>query len=94
MKVYLVSEVIAYSDEPMVKRFEAFTTEKDAIKYKNWLKENWIAEYMDYYECEEDELEDWIEITYDMDCLWGTLSPDGIEELEIEVIELDLSSIK
>ena len=30
MKVYLVSEVVAYSDEPMVKRFEAFTTEKDA----------------------------------------------------------------
>ena len=94
MKVYLVSEVKCSSDEPMSKRFEAFTTEEDAIKYKNWLKENWITEYMDYYDCEEDEIEDWINITYDMDCLWGTLSSDGTEELEIEVTELDLSSIK
>lgn len=94
MKIYLVSEVKCYSDEPMIKRFETFTTEEDAIEYKNWLKEKWIAEYMDYYNCEEDELEDWIEITSDMDCLWGTLNSDGTEELEIEVTELDLSSIK
>ena len=94
MKVYLVSEVKCYSDQLMIKRFETFSTEEDAIEYKNWLKETWIAEYMDHYDCEEDELEDWIEITYDMDCLWGTLSSDGTEELEIEVTELDLSSIK
>ena len=39
MKVYLVSEVKCYSDQPMIKRFETFSTEEDAIEYKNWLKE-------------------------------------------------------
>ena len=94
MKIYLVSEVECYDDTPMSKRFEVFSTKEDAIKYKNWLKENWIAIYMDYYDCEEDEIENWIYITHDKDYLWGTLNSDGTEELEIEVTELDLSSIK
>ena len=95
MKVYLVSEVRCYNDESMVKNFEVFSTEEDAIKYKDWLVENWIEDLMKGYNVETiEDLEMYIEITYDMNCIWGFLNEDCSEEVEIEVTELDLSSVK
>lgn len=95
MKVYLVSEVKCYNDESMSKNFEVFSTEEDAIKYKDWLVENWIEDLMEGHNVETiEDLETYIEITYDMNHIWGFLNEDYSEEVEIEVTELDLSSIK
>ena len=98
MKVYLVSEVIACPDERMQKRFELFKSKEDAIEYLQWRKEefiNNIAEYYDYDESEdrdiEDYLLDYIETIVDENYYWAII--DDVEEIELEVTELNVSSI-
>ena len=98
MKVYLVSEVIACPDERMQKRFELFKSKEDAIEYLQWRKEefiNDIAEHYDYDESEdrdiEDYLMDYIETIIDEDYYWAII--DDVEEIELEVTELNVSSI-
>ncbi len=94
MKVYLVSEIICFMDERMNKRFEVFKTKEDAIEYKEWLIEEWIADLADVNFCEEEDVEDFIHINYNSPCLWGFTNEDCSEEVEIEITELDLLSIK
>ena len=98
MKVYLVSEVIACPDERMQKKFELFKSKEDAIEYLQWKKEefvNDIAEHYDYDESEdrdiEDYLMDYIETIIDEDYYWAII--DDVEEIELEVTELNISSI-
>ena len=98
MKVYLVSEVIACPDERMQKKFELFKSKEDAIEYLQWKKEefvNDIAEHYDYDESEdrdiEDYLMDYIETIIDEDYYWAII--DDVEEIELEVTELNVSSI-
>ena len=93
-KIYLVSNIEAYSDECLNKKFEIFKTKKEAIEYKNWLVEAYKANWCDYYECDDDELEDWIEIMYETETQFKVLEHDGTEEIDIEIIELDISSIE
>ena len=98
MKVYLVSEVIACPDERMQKKFELFKSKEDAIEFLQWKKEefiNDIAEHYDYDESEdrdiEDYLMDYIETIIDEDYYWAII--DDVEEIELEVTELNVSSI-
>ena len=98
MKVYLVSEVIACPDERMQKKFELFKSKEDAIEYLQWKKEefiNDIAEHYDYDESEdrdiEDYLMDYIETIVDENYYWAII--DDVEEIELEVTELNVSSI-
>ena len=98
MKAYLVSEVIACPDERMQKRFELFKSKEDAIEYLQWKKEefvNDIAEHYDYDESEdrdiEDYLMDYIDVIIDEDYYWAII--DDVEEIELEVTELNISSI-
>jgi hypothetical protein len=98
MKVYLVSEIIASPDERMQKSFELFKSKEDAIEYLQWKKEefvNDIAEHYDYGESEdrdiEDYLMDWVDIVIDEDYHWVII--DDVEEIELEVTELNISSI-
>ena len=98
MKVYLFSEVIAYPDERMQKSFELFKSKEDAIEYLQWKKEelvNDIAEHYDYDESEdrdiEDYLMDYIDIIIDENYHWAII--DDVEEIELEVTELNVSSI-
>lgn len=98
MKVYLVSEVIACPDERMQKKFELFKSKEDAIEYLQWKKEefiNDIAEHYDYDESEdrdiEDYLMDYIETIVDENYYWAII--DDVEEIELEVTELNISSI-
>ena len=93
-KIYLVSNIEAYSDECLNKKFEIFKTKKEAIEYKNWLVEAYKTNWCDYYECDDDELEDWIEIMYETETQFKGLQQDGTEEIDIEIIELDISSIE
>ena len=98
MKVYLFSEVIAYPDERMQKSFELFKSKEDAIEFLQWKREefiNDIAEYYDYDEFEDGDIEDYL-----MDCIdtiidesyhWAII--DDVEEIELEVTELNVSSI-
>ena len=98
MKVYLVSEVIACPDERMQKKFELFKSKEDAIEFLQWKREefiNDIAEHYDYDESEdrdiEDYLMDYIDVIIDEDYYWAII--DDVEEIELEVIELNISSI-
>ena len=98
MKAYLVSEVIACPDERMQKRFELFKSKEDAIEYLQWRKEefiNDIAEHYDYDESEdrdiEDYLMDYIDVIVDENYYWAII--DDVEEIELEVTELNVSSI-
>ena len=98
MKVYLVSEVIACPDERMQKKFELFQSKEDAIEFLQWKKEefiNNIAEHYDYDESEdrdiEDYLMDYIDVIIDEDYYWAII--DDVEEIELEVTELNISSI-
>lgn len=98
MKVYLVSEVIACPDERMQKKFELFKSKEDAIEFLQWKKEefiNDIAEHYDYDESEdrdiEDYLMDYIDVIIDEDYYWAII--DDVEEIELEVTELNISSI-
>ena len=98
MKAYLVSEVIACPDERMQKRFELFKSKEDAIEFLQWKKEefiNDIAEHYDYDESEdrdiEDYLMDYIDVIIDEDYYWAII--DDVEEIELEVTELNVSSI-
>ena len=98
MKVYLVSEVIACPDERMQKRFELFKSKEDAIEFLQWKKEefiNDIAEHYDYDESEdrdiEDYLMDYIDVIVDENYYWAII--DDVEEIELEVTELNVSSI-
>lgn len=98
MKVYLVSEVIACPDERMQKKFELFKSKEDAIEFLQWKKEefiNDIAEHYDYDESEdrdiEDYLMDYIDVIIDEDYYWAII--DDVEEIELEVTELNVSSI-
>ena len=98
MKVYLVSEVIACPDERMQKKFELFQSKEDAIEFLQWKKEefiNDIAEHYDYDESEdrdiEDYLMDYIDVIIDEDYYWAII--DDVEEIELEVTELNVSSI-
>ena len=93
-KIYLVSNIEAYSDECLNKKFEIFKTKEEAIEYKNWLVEAYKTNWCDYYECDDDELEDWIEIMYETETQFKVLEHDGTEEIDIEIIELDISSIE
>lgn len=93
-KIYLVSNIEAYSDECLNKNFEIFKTKTEAIEYKNWLVEAYKTNWCDYYECDDDELEDWIEIMYETETQFKVLEQDGTEEIDIEIIELDISSIE
>lgn len=98
MKVYLVSEVIACPDERMQKKFELFKSKEDAIEFLQWKREefiNDIAEHYDYDESEdrdiEDYLMDYIDVIIDEDYYWAII--DDVEEIELEVTELNVSSI-
>ena len=98
MKVYLVSEVVACPDERMYKKFEYFKSKEDAIEFLQWKREefiNDIAEHYDYDESEdgdiEDYLMDYIETIIDEDYYWAII--DDVEEIELEVTELNVSSI-
>ena len=98
MKAYLVSEVIACPDERMQKRFELFKSKEDAIEFLQWKKEEFItdiAEHYDYDESEdrdiEDYLMDYIDVIIDEDYYWAII--DDVEEIELEVTELNVSSI-
>ena len=98
MKVYLFSEVIACPDERMQKKFELFQSKEDAIEFLQWKKEefiNDIAEHYDYDESEdrdiEDYLMDYIDVIIDEDYYWAII--DDVEEIELEVTELNISSI-
>ena len=98
MKAYLVSEVIACPDERMQKKFELFKSKEDAIEFLQWKKEefiNNIAEHYDYDESEdrdiEDYLMDYIDVIIDEDYYWAII--DDVEEIELEVTELNVSSI-
>ena len=98
MKVYLVSEVISCPDERMQKKFELFKSKEDAIEFLQWKKEefiNDIAEHYDYDESEdrdiEDYLMDYIDVIIDEDYYWAII--DDVEEIELEVTELNISSI-
>ena len=98
MKVYLFSEVIACPDERMQKKFELFKSKEDAIEFLQWKKEefiNNIAEHYDYDESEdrdiEDYLMDYIDVIIDEDYYWAII--DDVEEIELEVTELNISSI-
>ena len=98
MKAYLVSEVIACPDERMQKRFELFKSKEDAIEFLQWKKEefiNDIAEHYDYDESEdrdiEDYLMDYIDVIVDENYYWAII--DDVEEIELEVTELNVSSI-
>ena len=93
MKAYLVSEIIAYPDERMQKKFELFKSKEDAIEYLQWKKEelvNDIAEHYDYDESEDGDIEDYLmdyietiqaehhgEISYD-EHVWTSLRNTGI----------------
>ena len=95
MKIYLVSEITCSSYDFMTKKFEAFTTKKDAVEYKSWLVDNWLNDLMEYYKCKSiNDLEVYVDIEEHDDTLWGYTCDDGAEEVEIEITELDLSSIK
>ena len=98
MKAYLVSEVIACPDERMQKKFELFKSKEDAIEFLQWKKEEFIndmAEHYDYDESEdrdiEDYLMDYIDVIIDEDYYWAII--DDVEEIELEVTELNISSI-
>lgn len=89
-KIYLVSEVQCFNDERMCKRFSSHKSKEDAIKQFEQLKSLWNHELCDYYDCTNDELEEWIEITCDEWYLFSWLSSDGCTEVEIEITELEL----
>ena len=98
MKVYLVSEVVACPDERMYKKFELFKSKEDAIEFLQWKREefiNDIAEHYDYDEFEDGDIEeylmDYIETIVDEDYYWVVI--DDVEEIELEVTELNISSI-
>ena len=95
-KVYLVSHIQCWNDEAMSKSFQLFNTKKDAVKYKNELKDSIIADLIDYYGArdKDDLFNNWCEETYDYECCWGYLNSDGSHEVEIEVNELDILSWK
>lgn len=95
MKIYLVSEICAFSDERMCKSFEVFETKEAALEYKEAVKEARIIDLLDLEGLEdEDELFEIYEETYDYEFCWGYLSPDCTEEFELEITELDLLTWK
>ncbi len=93
MKIYLVSETWCWSDERMEKHFAAFSNKEDAIRFKDRQVDLIVYNYCDMYDCENNSLDDlveWVTVTANSPMLFGILSCDGTEEIEIEVTELEV----
>lgn len=89
-KVYLVSKVLAYSDDTMNTEFKIFANEKDARIYFDKLVDEYKEDSMEYYGCTEEDLYDNFDTTFVGHDLFNVITQGGSEELEIQLEEMEV----
>lgn len=89
-KVFLVSKVLAYTTDTMVRYNRVHANYDTAKAHFDTLVNDYKIDTMEYNECKLEELSEYLEVSHDTTDLWCAIDNYGETEIEIQLEELEV----